>query len=236
MRKKLTALLLALLSSAAYAKDFGVHGQVWPITEPDIREALIKSAAKVDWQQVNEGIAERAKTWADRLDPLDLPLAGKTETAWVDPSITLAGDIKAPFETADGYEWRVAVPAGTRVNPLEAVRPVDNMLFFDGRDAEQVKFALAALKEHPLNLMLVLTAGNPEKLGDRISRPVYYANTGMIERFKITSVPSLLGVGTGDRQFMLAVTSFAKPYKPALIASAWTGLTEKPVGKSNTTK
>lgn len=236
MCKKLTVLLLALLSTAAAAKDFGVHGQVWAITEPDIREALIQSAAKVDWQQVNEGIAERAKTWADRLDPLDLPLAGKTETAWVDPSIELTGDIKAPFETEDGYEWRVAVPAGTRVNPLESVRPVDNMLFFDGRDAEQVKFALAALKKHPLNLMLVLTAGNPEKLGERVSRPVYYANPGMIERFKITSVPSLLGVGTGDHQFMLAVTSFAKPYKPALVDSAWTGLAEKPFSKPNKKK
>jgi conjugal transfer pilus assembly protein TraW len=230
MCKKLSILLLALLPVLATAKDFGVNGQVWEIAEPDIREALVRSAAKVDWQEVNEGIAERAKSWADNLEPHELPLSNRTATTWVDPSIVLTGDIKAPFETETGYEWRVVYPSGTRVNPLEAVRPVDNMLFFDGRDPEQVKFALAALKKRPLDLILVLTAGNPEKLGEKVSRPVYYANPGLIDRFKITSVPSLLGVGTGDKQYMLAVTSLAKPYKPSVIDAAWTGLagTTKP--------
>jgi conjugal transfer pilus assembly protein TraW len=235
MCKKLSILLLALLPALVFAKDFGVQGHVWEISEPDIRESLVRSAAKVDWDSINKGVADRAETWAERLDPFDLPLASKTETAWVDPSLVLTGDIKAPFETEDGYEWRVVYPAGTRVNPLDSVRPVDNMLFFDGRDDKQVKFALDSLKNHQLDLMLVLTAGNPEKLSEKINRPVYYANTALIEKFQIQKVPSLLGVGTGARSLFLAVTTFKPPYTASLLDAAWTGLPAEQAALSDKT-
>jgi len=230
MYKQGIVVTLLSIASVSFAADLGVHGRLYDIEEADMRKTLIGQASEVDWASKNQALAEDAKNWGANLPQFDLPKASETKTTYIDPSITLASDINAPVEQEDGsWEWQLLHPAGTKVNPLEQVRPINNMLFFDGDDEEQVEFALAALKAKPYKLMLVETSGNPDKLSKKILRPIYYANAKILERFGIRQTPSLLGVGEDLHRFELAVTTFATPYDVTMIDKAWHGLPEKGV-------
>lgn len=225
MRSMLFGLMLGALASTAAAHDLGIQGRVWDIGETDMRQLVVQDLAKVDQGKIQKELMDSAENYTANLDPQRLPLALATRTRYVDPSSVLSQDIYAPIEQPDGrYEWRVLYPKGTRVNPLESVRPNKNMLFFDARDPDQREFALELLKQEPHRLMLVLTAGDPGKLSNQIRVPVYYANDSLIQRFQIQAVPSLLGVGEGTHYYELAVTDFAPPYRVQTAQRAWHGL------------
>lgn len=218
-----------LLPGAAAAVDLGNYGKVWDIGETDIRKLMAEQLAQVDQHKIQTELQHSAKRYLKDLPPVELPEAVETKTRWVDPSVALSEDVLGPVKQEDGsYEWEVLIPAGTPVNPLTKVRPNTNMLFVDLRRPEQVKFALAALKSHLRDLMVVATGGDIGALSKQIQRPIYYANPQLIERFDIRYTPSLLGVGEGVHEFELAVTEFAKPYDSALIDRAWHGLPADP--------
>ena len=220
-------LVLAVFALTAKAVDLGVWGSLYPIDEPDIRKVLISQASEVDWAEKNRELERNSEKWFDELPSFGLGLASETKTEWVDPSIVLTDDIYMPIQDEKGdWNWELVYPAGTIVNPLDKVRPNTNMLFIDADDREQREFAINALKAYPYRLMIVLVDGNPRKLAKGVRMPIYYANQSMIDRFRIKRVPSLLGVGDGEKSRFLAVTQFAKPYSLQILASAWHGLDE----------
>src|SRR6185503_16016574 len=85
-----------------------------------------------------------------------LPEASVTQTRFINPAIVLKHDISS--------NGQVFYRKGSRVNPLNIVRPVTNLLFFDAKSPAQKQLALAALKDYPYQLVLVLTRGDPVKL------------------------------------------------------------------------
>ncbi len=225
MKRAIFALALSIPGTSVLADDLGVFGRVWDIEEVDLRRMMAEQIARVDQTIIQDELKTSSKNYLRTLPEDYLPKATATRTHWVDPSVVVSQDIYAPVEQEDGrYGWEVMVPAGTRVNPLTDVRPVDNMLFFNAKDPEQVEFALSALKAHPRNLMLVATGGDVGALSAKIQVPVYHSNPSLIERFEIRAIPSLLGIGTGPRELFLAVTEFEPPYDPRLIERAWNGL------------
>lgn len=229
MKKYALALAIAAVAPSSLAEDMGVFGRVWDIEEIDLRKTLAEQIARVDQAAIQRELETSAKNYLKSLPADYLPKATATRTRWVDPSVVVSQDIYAPIEQPDGrYGWEVLVPAGTRVNPLTEVRPTENMLFFNAKDPEQVDFALAALRARPRNLMLVATDGDVGALSAKIQVPVYHSNPSIIERFEIRATPSLLGVGTGERELFLAVTEFESPYDPLLIERAWNGLPDTP--------
>ncbi len=215
-----------LMTAPADALDLGVQGQLYTIQEIDMREAIIRSADDEKVKQLQAEQQASAKTFFEQLPDYGLPHATETITRWVDPSIVLTQDIQVPQKGADGeYTWQILYRKGTRVNPLATVTPVDRMLFFDGSDPDQVQFALDVLKAHPIDVLPVEVAGNPKVLSEKISRPVFYANEGMLSRFGIRESPSLLGVGQGAHAHRLAVTGFApQDYTVNAINAAWYGI------------
>lgn len=231
MKKLLLLAMGCALSVGVHAVNLGIQGKTWDVGERDIREIIAEQIAKADWDSVQDELVESAKSHTANLMPNELPAASETRTRWIDPSITVKEDVYAPIEQEDGsYAWEVIVPAGSKVNPLSHVTPIDNMLFFDGRDPEQVKFALDAQRNHIYDLVLVMTAGDPGALSDHIQRPVYYANTLLMDRFGIERTPSLLGIGEGEYALYLAVTEFASPYSQERLEAGWHGLPDTKEG------
>lgn len=216
------ALALAGMAAVASAKDLGVQGSVWPITERDIRELVMESAARADWQAVQKDLEKSAKEYADNLPRRTVSVAARTETRWIDPSITVDSDIKVPVKQANGeYEWQVMYRAGTRVNPLKTAAPRNAMFFFSGSDAEQVALMKRLWAAAPGMIMPIDVSGsNVQKLSETAGFPVFYAHEAMLSRFSINRAPSLLYAGSGEHRLQLGFTALARPYKDAAALSA----------------
>lgn len=217
--------LYVFVAVAAQARDLGVLGTVWPIVEPDIRQAMVESAARVDWDAARQRMRDQAAAYGDSLPKRALPVASRTETRWVDPSITASADIQAPIAGPDGeYAWRVAVPAGTRVNPLRTFRPVSALLFFDGTSETQLAFVREVLAARPDDVQPVEAAGaNPARLTEKLGRLVTSATDAMLGRFAVRSLPTLLHAGEGVNEFNLGITTFAMPFAVAELNRAFPG-------------
>lgn len=223
MKKTLLTAGLLLLCTSTTAHDLGVQSRVWEILEPDLRQMLVESAARANWDALKDQLTVSAKSYMDRLPKRILSVPTQTHTLWFDPSITLNEDIKAPLpDDAGNYQWGVLFKKGTTVNPLSTARPVTALLAFNGADKEQVEFVKAVLQDHPLDVVPVEATGqNPTELTKALGRSVFIADNAMIARFRVTESPSLIAPGSGDKSLYMGVTAFARPFNPAELNQVW---------------
>lgn len=66
------------------------------------------------------------------------------------------------------------------------------LVVIDGTDPEQVKWFAASEYDKRLDVTLLLTEGSFGAVSKRISRPLFYADSKMIERLKLKAVPSVI--------------------------------------------
>ncbi len=208
-----------LLIQKGIASDLGIYARVWDIKEIDLKQLIAEGLHKIDVKKIQINYKQQAEHLGENLTPNLLSNADQNKTIYVDPSISLSKNII--------INGKVIYKKGTFVNPLTVVRPTENMLFFNGENQDQMDFALQAMKAEPYRLMLVMTKGNPIQLANKIRRPIYYATQGIISRFHITRVPTLLGVGLNQHQNELAITMFATPYSVDMLKKCWSGCVNK---------
>lgn len=223
LRGALLALAL-LCASAAQARDLGVQAKTWDITEIDVRRLVVGSAANADWSRAHEELERSAARYLDSLPRRSLPVAGQTQTRWIDPSMTLASDVRVPVrdEASGRWSWRVLYRKGQTFNPLSTHRPLTAMLFFDARDEAQVRFVQTALQRNPYGLVPVDISGeNPTKLAARLERPVFYADAALLARFFVEQAPALLYPGQGEQALRLGLTAFASPFRIDELERVW---------------
>ena len=184
-----TAVLLAaaLAAAPASAGDLGVRGATWPVAEPDL---LAQIEARVMDMQRSGALArleDEARDGARRMLEEPEPVPGvaparEERSRLFDPAITVARDIRA----ADGV---LIAAAGTRVNPLERVALVRDLLFVDGSRPAEIAWALA----HEGPAKIVLLAGRPLELMRRHRRPFFFDQGGRLAaRFGLRFTPSLV--------------------------------------------
>lgn len=182
-------LLCGLLVFPARAGDR--LGPSYPIGEPDMLEeiqgklkALEKSGRMAELQQ--DAIA-RSKNSIERPKAVGgVTTTRKERTFYFDPSWRVPRDIATP----DG---QLIARAGEVVNPLDHVPLSNHLLFFDQRDATQVKRAVAILKKYQGAVKPILIAGEPLTLTRAWKRQVYFDQGGtLVRRFGIQQVPALV--------------------------------------------
>jgi conjugal transfer pilus assembly protein TraW len=169
--------LLLVVSLALYGRDFGRHGNTFPIAEQD----LIKRIQNKIGEQglVIEKMA-REKVEALRTPPpvKNLNPAKTYRSKHFDPSITLAQDIL-------DAEGKIIARQGTVVNPLDHIALSDDLLFFDGSNNEHIEWA----KTQP-KACWILVSGSPFELENQLNRPVYFDQAGVLtEKFGIGAIP-----------------------------------------------
>ena len=227
----LAGMLCVPLPAAAH--NLGVEGKTFPIKEESFLKLVVQHAAKMNWKAVDHKLQRKAKWDVHHFPQQPLPAARSTYTAYASPGVILRHNISAPVDTAEGYQWRVVYPKGMHVNPLRrGLEPVTRMLFFNENSKAQTRFMLAALKAYPYFILPVALGGNIPKLAKDIGRPMFYAYPTILERFRITETPALLGTGRGPYRYDMAVTYFGphhlKPHQAGTeIHAAWYGLTGK---------
>lgn len=234
MKKLGLALMLAVTAGLSQAKDLGVQGQLFPIQERDLRERLIESAAKVDWQKTQQGLKKDAENYTKNLTPFDLPRPQKSFVRWTDPSVEVAEDIKTPVfnESTKEYEMTVVYKKGTRVNPLAKYRPVSTLFFFDGRDSEQVEVAQRLVELNSLKIVPIATGGDVSKLTKAFKRPVFFAHKIMLDKAEVTHLPALVFPGENDRALNIGAAFFAKGTTASTIYNTWQFYTSKKTAPS----
>lgn len=183
--------LSLLLATPVYALDLGRVGPVWPVAEPDLL-ALIQSRLE-EKQRSGELARIQAEFEARSRRTLEspAPVAGLARTRTprsflFDPTVSAPDTVRDP-------EGKVLVAAGTRVNPLNYVSLSQPLIFFDARDRDQVKTALALRQRHRGRAHLILTGGSFIDFMQHHDLRVYYDQQGLlVRRLGIRQVPALV--------------------------------------------
>ena len=223
------AAVLAVAGSAG-AVDLGVEGPTYQILEPSFMITLAKRLDGVDWSAVEAKKADDVKDHLRHLPDDGLSTASETRTRYMDPSVVLDREVRAPQRQADGsVKWVVLGQKGDRINPLDRVRPLTRMLVFNPDQPAQRAFALAAKKAYPTLVELLVSSGDPDKIAKEIGAPVYYAGSKVVARFGLEHAPCLIGPGEGGNAKMIAVTEFGPSdlradEAGALVKKSWYGL------------
>lgn len=180
---------LLLLSSDALARDYGQHGAVWPVIEPDLMEQiharLLSLEASGELKRRNAELRAATIAKVNRPPPVaGIGLATALRRWTFDPTITVRNDI------AD-HRDKVIIARGTRVNPLDTVRLRAALVFLDGDDPQQLDWAIARFGRSGAKFILV--SGAPLELMKRRQRRFYFDQSGKLSaRFAIRAVPAVV--------------------------------------------
>ncbi len=181
-----TAIFL-LVAWPVCAKDLGVVGTTYPIVERDAIEEIMEKARQVDWGKVVD--KSKMTSAIKRFKPggiKNLPRASGSRTFQVDMTYSLEADIT-------DKAGRVLYPKGFTFNPLDYVHnPGTVFVVINGADREQVSWFKKSRYANDMNVTLMLTDGSYYELSRELKRPVFYAVHGIIERFGLEYVPSVI--------------------------------------------
>ncbi len=188
MARALMLFLWALFGSSAFAQELGVYGTTYRIAEPDMLEMIQKKAKDfVDsgrYETWKKESIERAKNSFAHPEPAPMSALPVYRRFTWDPTVTAAKSVNDP-------QGNVIVPAGTIVNPLDYVALREQLLFFDGRDEQQVAWATREAKDRPSKM--ILTAGAWLDLSGKLGRRVFFDVSGWLtSKFGITAVPAIV--------------------------------------------
>jgi len=201
------ALVFLFASSLAQARDFGTHGPLWGIAEPNLLEVIQTRLQTMDETgeiaAMQQEMQDRTRAYVERPRPVQgLLRAEETRLFEVDLTITLNRDLR-------DAQGRVFASEGTRINPMDYSRFDKRIILFDGDDPAQVAFALEEGNE--LDTLLVLTNGAPLDLMRAHGRRFYFdQDAQMVAAFHIERLPSVVERGTNT----MIVTEIALPGEP----------------------
>ena len=183
------AFALTLMAEAVTAKDLGVRGAVWRITEPDL---LTEIEDKLEAMKASGELARmRGEALARARERVEAPArvsgvlpARVRRTRLFDPSITIARDVFA-------HDGTLIAARGARLNPLVTHPLTRDLLFIDGTRPVEVAWALR--RERPS--VIVLLAGRPLDLTRAHGRAFFYDQGGRLtRRFGLSATPSVVKV------------------------------------------
>lgn len=184
----LFVILLIAGSGKVFAKDLGVHGQVWRIQEKNIISYIKERLQSQDIQKINSDFRKKVKQKVNRPDPVE----GITKTLerkvhFFNPEITLKRDIV-------DHTGRILHKKGKKVNPLDYQEFDRKLLFINGDDQQQVDYALMQHKEIGEDLKIVLVDGSPIELmkKNKMVRFFFDQSGYLSQTFGINTVPSMV--------------------------------------------
>lgn len=166
-------------------KDYGVHGHVFPIIEQSLFEVIAEKLAKASkdgkLQAMQQQFKERAISKIMRPSTiLGLKRASQNRSWTYNPSIT-------QIEPITDHHGKIIVAAGTKVNPLDSISWGQSLILIDGDDQQQIDWAISQKGK------IVLTNGSPIELSEKLARPIYFDQGGLLtERFNIEAIPAII--------------------------------------------
>lgn len=183
------AVSAGLAPAPAMARDYGQHGAVFAVIEPDllamIRNKLTRLQDSGAIERMNQEFARRSEARIRRPDPVVGIGLATSPRSWIyDPAITIDHDV---FDTKGNAIAR----AGQRVNPLDFVTVRQSLVFIDADDRDQLEWAMRRYTD--LNAKIVMVKGAPLEAMTRWRRRFYFDQGGYLTaRFGIHAVPAVV--------------------------------------------
>lgn len=177
--------------------NLGHLGPTREIAEPDMIEEMKKRVASLDFEAMKKRAMERF--WS-HLPTQDLPAARTYRKRTLDPTVVTTAVIR----DANG---EILIPAGARVNPLDALPFVHfRLVVFDARDPGQLKKASEIVASHAdERVVLIASAFDLEQGADGYRRtqehlraPMYALTNDIRNRFAIEKVPTVITASNGN--------------------------------------
>lgn len=183
-------MVLLVWPMVLWGKDFGLHGHVFEILEPDLLAQIEDKLANLE--QTGALAAHQDTLLANAQEKIThpAPVQGLTRattprTFSYDPTITVPYDLKDP-------KGRIFQKAGTRVNPLVVKPLTKELVFFDGRDPDQVQWVEDQYLTSQRPVKLILTGGKPFTLMETWDRSVFFDQGGILtKKLGIQAVPAV---------------------------------------------
>jgi conjugal transfer pilus assembly protein TraW len=196
-------------ASPAWARDYGKHGNVWAIVEPDllaqIHARLAAMEASGETKKLNEALRRKTIARVNRPEPVAGIVRAEVKRQWhFDPTITVN-------EAIADDKGRTVIAAGTRVNPLDSARLRHPLVFLDGDDASQLVWASERFGKSGAKFILV--RGAPLQLMKARQRRFYFDQGGkLVAHFGIRAVPST--VTQDGRRLLVTEEALPQPREP----------------------
>ena len=183
MKRLCIAMTAMLVASAAHARVLGTVGATYAIAERDALAEIEQKAKGIDWSRVVT--KKRIEEYDGPQDRVSLPRAARDRSFPVDMTWTLETDIP------DG-KGGILYPKGYTFNPLDYVTFARTLVVINGNDPEQVKWFAASEYKGRIDVMLLLTEGPYRSLGKKLDVPLFYADSTIIERLRLSALPSVV--------------------------------------------
>ena len=165
------------------ARDLGVCGHLFPIEEQDMLEMLrtkMRSLSQEELMIVQKKVQQHYLSCIRSPREIGLKEAKTYRRYDMDPTLCAQQEIK-------DHMGNVIVPIGKCINPLEMNLSLNDLLFFDGSNSQQIEWAKT---ENP-QAKWILIKGKPLDLEEQEQRPVYFDQSGVLTgKFGIQHVPA----------------------------------------------
>lgn len=202
--------VILVLSSSVLGVDFGKQAATYEVAEEGFVSMIKSRLASIDLQQYQEEMLRKAKKKVLEPEPvLGIRATSEPREFWYDPSFVVTEDIKLP----DG---KILHKAGTKVNPLGSMVFDRELIFIDGRSAEQIEWLKQRLEgreqkneadnntsedstqarkalSNNLEIRIILIGGKILELQEDTGRTLYFDQAGeLTSRFGIRQVPAIV--------------------------------------------
>ena len=167
------------------AKDFGTLGHTYEIREQDLIEYIKNKLQTIDLNVHMEEMEARVRSSVRRPKALLGITNAKEDKSWrYDPTYVLQKDLK-------DHEGKIIHKKGYTVNPLARMGLSKALIFIDGDDEEQVKYALKESSQQPVKIVLV--KGSPLDLQKKHKVWIYFDQFGFLTtKLGIKHVPAII--------------------------------------------
>jgi len=188
--KQLIFLCAYLFMGVCHAKNLGVYGAAFEITEPDFKEFIYMRLNQLQQNGELEKLNQRflAKVKKHTLRPT--PVAGLTTTSspktfYYVPTYILKETIKDPA-------GRIIAAKGATINPFNVVTLHSVMLVFNADDQRQIKWAKAEAKKYSY-VKYILVQGDIKASSRTLEDRIYFDQHGALtKQLGIKQIPCLV--------------------------------------------
>ena len=169
---KTLVICFLMINAALFAKDFGVHGKVFPIQEESMDKFFKEQFKDVDQEKLQIDIQKRIIETVKNPKSVDyLKEALVYRSFLFDPSIFVQEDIK-------DIDGNIIIQKGTHVNPLVIQPFSQGYLFLDGSNQKHIDWALQ--QKGPITY--ILTKGSPFDLQEELDKDVFFDQYGALSK------------------------------------------------------
>lgn len=191
--------VVAVFPLNLYAKNCGVYGAIYSISEPDMLSAIHMKLSLM--QSSGELEAQKKKFVSNVIKHIlrPTPVSGVRDLNGQKPNIWIFNPSVVLDHTITNTTGQVVAVAGTKVNPLRIKSFNETLIFINGDNQKQLNWVsheVQKLKNNSINnaqIKIILVNGDINQTAKELKERVYFDQHGVLcKRFGIKHTPTMV--------------------------------------------